>query len=600
MNVLNKIALALILLVIVAQESVAQSVPPLERVLTIDFSHERIETVLSRIAKDVKITFSYNAAILDSRKEVTESFKEKTVREILEQLFKGTVTYKDRGSYIILMKATTPPLKTSSTSEVDIPLFIHGYIMNGSTGDKLSEVSIYDTKSLTAAISNQYGYFKLELEKPGNKNQIAISKRNFIDTVLTVTRNNAGFITILLHPEQTPPTDLIVSSDTSLISIDTTHRVPYPEPVETEEPLNEGQINVRNIQDTLYRNFQASLLPFVGTNKNLSGNVVNGFSFNLLGGYSFGTKNMEVGGLFNMDRGNVSAFQLAGIFNMNGGSMTGFQAAGLYNVNRKGLSGAQFAGLANVNGDSVQGAHFAGLANVNTGPMSGAQFAGLANVQLGNFKGSQFAGLVNISTRKVSGTQVAGLMNYGKNIKGLQIGFLNIADTLHGVPIGFFSYVSKGYHKLEFFADEIFYTNIAFRTGTNKFYNILTFGLKPETDKDDNDVEWTFGYGIGTAPRVLNWLYLNFDISTSQLSKGEFTDAINLLNKAYLGLEVQPAKKFSVALGITLNGYLTRTTYENYYDIFTDYKPRIILDHNYNNDLNLKMWWGFKAGVRFF
>jgi hypothetical protein len=325
---------------IIARESVAQSVPPLERVLTIDFSHERIETVLSRIAKDVKITFSYNAAILDSRKDVTESFKGKTVREILEQLFGGTVTYKDKGSYIILMKATAPSLKTSSTNDIDIPLFIHGYIMNGSTGDKLSEVSIYDKKSLTAAISNQYGYFKLEIEKPGNKNQIAISKRNFLDTAITVTRNNAGFITILLNPERSPQTVLIASADTSMISVDTTTRVPYPEPIGTEEVLSEGQINVRNIQDTLYRDFQVSLLPFVGTNKNLSGNVMNGFSFNLLGGYSFGTKHIEVGGLFNMDRGNVSAFQLAGVFNMNGGSMTGFQAAGLYNVNRTGFSGA--------------------------------------------------------------------------------------------------------------------------------------------------------------------------------------------------------------------------------------------------------------------
>jgi len=71
------------------------------------------------------------------------------------------------------------------------------------------------------------------------------------------------------------------------------------------------------------------------------------------------------------------------------------------------------------------------------------------------------------------------------------------------------------------------------------------------------------------------------------------------LNKAYVGFDFQVAKKLSLATGITLNGYLTRTTFTDYPTLFTDYKPKIISDRNIGNDLNLKMWWGAKVALRF-
>lgn len=590
MSVSSKNKILIVVFVLMTVQALAQTVPPLERVVTIEFTGEKAEDALSKLSKEAKITFSYNPSILDAKQHVNESFKSKTVREILEQLFKGAITYKEKGKYIILTKAPVrSSIKTTSGSTV-MPLFMYGYILNAATGDKLSEVSVYDKKSLTAAVSNQFGYFKLEIEQPERENKIAISKRNFIDTTLVITENNDGYLTIQLSPEhQNIPVPVSIP-DSSVQPIDTVKQSVNPEIPDSVEVLEEkpvssiGMINAKNIRDTLYKNFQASVWPFVGTNRKLSGNVINGYSFNLIGGYSLGTKYLEIGGVFNIDRGNVSNVQIAGLFNTNGGRMRSFQVAGLFNANKGGLKGAQFSGLANINIDSVKGAQFAGVANVNAGAGGGAQFAGL----------------VNVATRKLKGTQVA-LVNYGKNVKGAQIGFLNIADTLQGVPIGVFSYASKGYHKLEFFADEIFYTNLAFRTGTHKFYNILTFGVKPESDEEDSSTEWTFGYGFGFAPKLTRWLFLNFDITSNQYSKGKFTEAINLINKVYAGLEVQPARKFSIAFGITLNGYLTKNSYDGYTDIFNEeYRPEIIKEHNYNNGTNLKMWWGAKAAIRFF
>jgi hypothetical protein len=155
----------------------------------------------------------------------------------------------------------------------------------------------------------------------------------------------------------------------------------------------------------------------------------------------------------------------------------------------------------------------------------------------------------------------------------------------------------KGYHKLEFSADEIFYLNTSFRTGVRQFYNIINAGVKPSTLKEDQTY-WTFGYGLGTAPRLAKWLSLNVDITSNHIMYERRINAINLLNKIYLGLDFHATKNLSVFFGGTINGYLTKTNYDGYPPLFTDYQPKIFVDQNFHNT-NLKMWVGGKVGVRF-
>src|SRR4029077_11946146 len=75
------------------------------------------------------------------------------------------------------------------------------------------------------------------------------------------------------------------------------------------------------------RPVQVSLVPGVGTHGRLGAQVVNNFSLNVIGGYTAGTKGVELGGIFNIDKKDVSFFQAAGIFNVDGGKMTGVQFA---------------------------------------------------------------------------------------------------------------------------------------------------------------------------------------------------------------------------------------------------------------------------------
>ncbi len=600
----------------------AQSAPPLERTLSIVLQGVQIDVALSRISQQGKFTFSYNPAILNSNQVVSIEYTNKTVREILNNLLGESITAKGKGNYIILTKTATPTKKEIVNNTVSIS----GYVLDADTGEKIAEVSVYEKKSLTAVITDEFGFFKITLNNPNEEAVLSFSKRSFIDTLVVISPGSNQFFNMAMRPEP----KVIVS----VPIIDTIRIVaaqPPPDDVVSDPPiaqrmtlrdfLNEkvfsknifsrkkGAVNVSNIKEPLYREFQLSFVPFVGTNHKLSGNVVNGYSLNVLGGYSLGTRNLEFGGLFNIDRGDVSYGQFAGLFNVVGGETNGVQMAGLGNVTRRKVNAFQFAGLFNANIDSAYGGQFAGLFNVNGRASQGGQFAGLFNVQPANYNGSQIAGLFNVATHQLNGSQTAGILNFAHNVNGAQLGLINYADSVRGVPIGLVSFVSRGYHKLEFSADEIFYINAAFRTGVRQFYNILQAGLKPEslggpTDPtvpiSDQQNVWSFGYGIGTAPRIAKKLFLNFDLTANHINKGSFTNSVSLLSKAFVGVDFQVARRFSIAAGATFNAYLSDPAFAGNPEVFTDFKPSIVNTHTFSNGNEMKMWWGGKIGVRFF
>ncbi|HEV8512894.1 MAG TPA: carboxypeptidase-like regulatory domain-containing protein [Cyclobacteriaceae bacterium] len=590
--------------------------PILERRISINLNEESLPSALDRIGRLGGFSFSYSSSIISMDRRLTVKMSNKTIREILNEIFKGTIQYKEKAGHVILIQSP-PPAKPGKAT-----LVISGYVEDMESGEKISGVSVYEKESLTSAVTNQYGFYTIKLDDVKNKEELRISKSNYRDTIISVAIPGDSYSNIFMKRilKDSIKNESKEEVKDSLKQEKIVLQLPY-----ASEP------NVQNIHDTLYRRAQISFLPFLGTNGKLSGNVINDYSFNVLGGYSMGTRVMEIGGLFNIDRGNAGWFQLAGFGNMVGHSVNGFQAAGFFNVNGGKTKGVQIGGFANTNFDKTEGVQVAGFANTNLDSMDGVQVAGFtnysrgsgvgvqvaggANIQLGEYQGSQFAGIANVNTKKISGTQIAGFanigtgqiggsqistfFNYGKKVKGVQIGFINYADSLNGVPIGLISIVKHGYHKLELSADEIFYGNVSFRTGIRDFYNILLVGMKPELTPDNLPV-WTYGFGFGTARRITQQLYFNIDLTAQHINKGGYTDALSLLNKIHMGFDYQFTRKFSVYAGGTLNGYLTETTFTDYPTLFTNSKPNIFYDQNIGNNQNLKMWLGWKVGLRFF
>ena len=612
LNFFLNTTLAIVLATVLARaESFDDPIPLLERTITISFEQERLEVALKKISTQAGFTFSYNSRIIDRNKIISERFAGKTVREVLDQIFGGAIQYKARGRYVILTKATVDEAKDR---------VLTGYVVDESTGKRLQNVSVYDPVSLSSTVTDSYGYFQLKVDEPsGEEIKLAVRKLNYTDTLIAVNLDRRQLINIQMR-EHAEKVNALADSVRQKIKRFWRTKVRSPQAA-----------NMENIQDTLYREFQFSVFPFVGTNHKLSGNVINDYSLNLFGGYSLGLRKLEFAGYFNLVRSDVTGAQFAGIFNAVGGKMKFIQFAGIFNMNRDSVNGYQFAGMVNLNGNSTskfsgagllnvtlrdsratqvaglgnvtigrqEGPHVAGLFNFSNKDSRIAQVAGLTNVTIGDFHGAQVSGLLNFTLRELEGAQVSGLLNYATRIRGAQVGIINATDSIHGVPIGLLSFVLKGYHKIEVSADEIFYTNVAFRTGVRQFYNILTAGAKPNTF-DDDETYWTFGYGIGTAPRLSRTLSLNVDLTANQVVYGgQSIEAINMINKLYLGLDFQFVKNLGVTFGVTLNGYITDTTYDKYQPLFTDYKPNIISDKTYSNDINMKMWWGGKIGLRF-
>ncbi|GAB3233670.1 hypothetical protein J0A67_20945 [Algoriphagus aestuariicola] len=350
----------------------------------------------------------------------------------------------------------------------------------------------------------------------------------------------------------------------------------------------------KDLSDTTSIGFQFSFVPYVGTNGMYSGNMVNDYSFNLLGGYSAGTRKLEMAGLFNINRGDMTGVQLAGLFNQVGGKVAGVQLAGLFNSNLDSVEGVQLAGLTNFSTGPIDGVQLAGVMNFSPKKVDGVQVAGVVNFTASALEGTQVAGVLNFAAREVKGSQVA-TVNFANKVNGFQLGVFNYSDSISGVPVGVFSFVRAGYHSIELSVNEVLPLNLAFRTGKREFYNIFFAGLRPESNEQ---VTWSFGYGLGTSPKLGKKTYLNIEISSEQLSQGGM-HALNLINRGYIGAEFKATKNFAIFAGPTANFRVYDTSYAFHPELFTYTNTKIHNDVYHPEDLGSQFWWGFKAGFRF-
>ncbi len=571
--------------------SQSQVVPVLERKINIDFENRRTADVLDSIEQLSGCRFSFNSSLVDENKLITIHLHYKTVREALDKIFKGSLQYKGKGDYIILTKAPAQPK------------VISGYVENNK-GEKVAGASVYDASTMASATTNEYGYYEMKIKR-SNPVALSVSKSNYADTVIKLLPSTPTLQSIVIEEKRDTSIRHMLRTVKDSVSSKLNAAGEWTVEQFTRNP------NVENISDSIHREFQFSFVPFVGTNGRLSGNVTNDYSFNVIGGYNRGVKKAELAGMFNIDREDVGVVQFAGFSNIVGGSMTGAQFAGFNNINLKTSSGAQFAGFINVNSNGYKGAQFGGFANYTEGDLKGVSFAGFtnivhgnvhgivssgfANLITGNVKGVQLSGFINLAADTLKGAQISGFMNVASIVKGAQIGVFNFADSLSGIPLGFISFVNHGYHKLELAYDELGYSNVSFRTGVHSFYNILTAGIQPKVINDT--VDWTFGYGIGTSPKLANKLYLNVDLSSQQIVHGNVADQLNLLNKCYLGLDYQITKRISVTAGLVANGYITETGARV---APGSEDPHRFYTHPFNSNYRMESWFGWKAGIRFF
>lgn len=367
-----------------------------------------------------------------------------------------------------------------------------------------------------------------------------------------------------------------------------------------------------HISSSVVRPLQISLVSPIGSNGLESWYITNVFSLNIIGGYAGGVQGAEIGGVYNLLKGDMNGFQVAGFVNTGQGSVTGGQISGFCNITSADVKGLQLSGFTNVVTGDVAAAQITGFANVTNGSATGIQIAGFSNyagsvpsgVQISGFsnvsksdtKGGQIAGFSNVSNGDLNGIQISGFVNYAKNVKGAQIGFINIADSVKGVSLGFLSIVKKGYRTFEIGGNESWYATGSFKTGTEQFYNIISVGARLR----GNEMKWGWGYGIGTMFPVHDKVKVNVDAISYHINEDSwFTNRLNMLNKLNVCVNYRLNDFVTVFGGASWNVFIS-----DRYDQWGDpvYDEGLVDWASYDRTFHrtiVKMYPGFTAGVRF-
>lgn len=588
-------------------QAYSQTVPYAERLINLRVSKQSIIEVFKLISNQSSVVFSYTQNFND-KQIISIACSKKPLRLVLNDLLKETnCTFKFKDKYIII-KCDVKPMPP--------PSIITGYIYNANDSTPLPDASIYVKQTRQASVSNSFGYFQLSYTNKLPTLSVSFAKETFKDTNIVVYNESKKTITIYLFPKpiekiQITPNDTLVKKDsvrTTALVIDS--NISKPNKLSSFfNRLKRKNPNIRNISDTLFSNFSIGLVPKISTNSLLSFNTINKFALNLLVGYSKGINGAEIGGFANIDYGDVKYLQIGGAANIVFGNVKGAQIAGIINATEKNTLGAQIAGAFNLNRGKLEGLQVSGVLNYNRKLLTGAQIAGFGNIaktkvtglQISGFfnhskkvEGAQIAGCYNLAD-SITGLQIAGLANTAKFIKGMQLAPFNFADSVVGIPFGIFSYVKKGYHKLEVVSDEIGFTSIGFGTGVEKFHNVIMIGGNyRKTDL------LTVSYGLASNFKLSQNNYLAIAVSQNYIHSLSNTDQFysNSLSKAYIGFERKINTKLRISIGPTFNVLTADLNDPQYLQQFNTLPLNQFYNQNFD-DSNVKMWVGGSIHFKF-
>lgn len=552
--------------------------------ISIDFKETPIRQALAEINALDQVKLSYNPDHIPADQPVTEFFQNAPVDLVLKKVLGANFEIKYRGSYIIIQ-----PKKVEVKKHA---VKLSGAVKDAETGAVIPDVTIYEVNKLNATLTDNRGQFDLTVSSKADYVTFAISRVDYRDTLIQV--QDISEMTLALQPIKKEKTSVV-----DRFEIETKRLVQFFTP-------DEARKNASNVDMDEQRWGQVSLVPMIGTNGKLSGQVANKVSLNVFAGYAYGVRGVELGGFYNIDRKEMYGLQIGGFGNAVGGESHGAQFGGFVNTTKGYTNGVQAAGFLNVVTDDVKGVQAAGFVNVSK-KVDGVQAAGFVNLATKEMNGVQAAGFLNLSktvqgaqvsgflngSKQVNGAQVTGFLNITNQLNGVQIGVVNIADTVtSGAPIGLINIVRSGLHQVAVEHNEFMPYHIAFRSGVRAFYTVLTAGIDPYQDQ-----LWSYGLGFGSQFELKRQWHGNVELVAHSISHDQEEDELNLLNRLNLNIGYQISKHLSVNAGPSLNLYLTKI-----YDPSTATYGN--LDHasfydSAKDDLHFSAWVGYAVSLRF-
>lgn len=561
----------ILILIFLALATTAGAQGFLQKPVTISMVNQPLSEVLKAVGKQGGFYFSYNSKVIQGDKVVSLTVVRQTVKATLDMLLGASCTYKETKGHIILQQAGEKWYTLS------------GYVLDAKTGMGVTEASVYERYQLVAALTDREGFFKMRLLDKYPTAAITISKEWYIDTSMVFTAGTDQLCRLPVSPIRNIQMDDVVITQKNAGADNWLARLFLSSKMKAQ---------ARNITSYIAsRPLQASFLPGMGTQGKLSGQVVNNFSLNLLGGYTAGAKGAEIGGIFNIDKENVAGVQVAGVCNMVGGKTAGVQVAGVYNSVLDSVLGVQVAGVVNVVAGNVKGVVVAGVVNKVRDDVNGTQVSGVVNITNGSVAGIQAAGLFNYTRGAMTGMQLSGLFNYVKKFQGMQIGLINVTDSADGYMLGLFNWAKNGYHKVSVYSNEITHVNLSFKTGNAKLYTTFLGGL----DVLPGKAAYSFGIGIGRDMALSKRWMLSAEASMQHVFLGAW-DQPQFIYRVAPSIAYRFGKILSMYFGPSLSMYEARPVTQ-----VDGYKTEVMTgDPLFKVNHNLSVWKGFQVGLVFF
>lgn len=550
----------------------------LDKVITVDIQKTPIKSILKVIEDKGQVKFSYDPELVDENKIVSLSIKEKSIRYGLSLIFDGTIRFKEVGSHIVLLQNESKE-ELKERKRLNENYIFTGQITDKRTGKAVSGASIYDVDARYAAVSDANGSYTLDIPKIESVRSLYFKKKGYEAKVIVVSadkpeelNNNIQLIPLVEDVQKIGPTEI--------------GRV--------EVPIEERALSGAFVSEQTYihsenldeideiRVAQISLVPSVSIGSNLSTNglITNQFSLNVLAGYSKGVQGVEVGGILNMNKGEMRGAQFGGISNLVGGDVNGLQVAGIANLIQGNVTGAQFSGISSIVKQDFYGIQTSGISSITRGKFTGVQLSGISNIVFKSSEGVQLAGISNTVFDTLVGVQVSGISNFAlhgtnyaqvagitniaenntgiqlsgifnraKHNSGFQLALVNVSKSSSGIAFGLFNFVREGYHKTEVSANEIFPLNVTFKTGVKRLYNSYHFGVK-----FGPNIAYSAGLGFGSYFNLSEKSKISLDLTADMVYEPDTnSDGFAQLYKLSATFDYQLAKWVSVFGGPSFN-----------------------------------------------
>ncbi|MFC2187576.1 hypothetical protein ACFCT7_09675 [Fulvivirgaceae bacterium LMO-SS25] len=410
-----------------------KSTPLLDRKVSVNFTNVPLKEVLFELSKKGSFNLSYNSNILSSNTLINFRGSQKRISEILPEILPSEIVFKTASNSLVLFRKSVNELKKND-------IIIRGTVYDSLSKSQISGATVLDVFGSQSVLTDSVGNFETLLSYNQEDLLVSVSKVNYKDTTLLLKPRSQNLTIQLSKIEILEEVQLVKIEMPKVKAIESypISKLIIPKPV---------VINSQNITGYSIRKFQFSIMPGISTNLKIAGTVKNDVSINLIGGYSYGVRLLELGGAFNINRENVNGLQIGGFSNLVGGDVKGLQLSGAMNRTKGKQSGVQITGIGNFNTNKFSGLQLSAVLNLSEN-VSGAQLSGVMNkseymqgLQITTafnkstlMKGIQLNTGVNMSDT-MNGIQI-GIFNSAKQNNGLQIGIVNFSNSSEGLSIG--------------------------------------------------------------------------------------------------------------------------------------------------------------------